>query len=170
MLLKVCTSLLVLSAWMAAARGDEKMANNASGCSAVVDDFFKNEVWANVGSQKCLTCHKTGGDAEKSKFILLDPKRSQGPALDEAMKHNREAFAKIAKMKEKDQSRVLLKVVGGLDHGGADVLKANSTGYRILADFVRRMNSTSINTPLPNVVDKNAPPFFDGITMLDDRR
>ena len=44
-------------------------------------------------------------------------------------------------MKEKDQSRLLLKVVGGLEHGGGDVLKPDSTGYRILAEFVRRVNA-----------------------------
>ena len=36
---------------------------------------------------------------------------------------------------------MLLKVVGGLDHGGEDVLKPDSAGYRILAEFVRRVNS-----------------------------
>ena len=63
-----------------------------------------------------------------------------------------------------------MKVTGGLDHGGEDVLKADSTGYRILADFVRR-----VNVPAPAGIaaeltadDKNAPPFFEGVAMLDD--
>ena len=42
------------------------------------------------------------------------------------MRHNRDAFARMARLKEKDQSRLLLKVVGGLDHGGEDVLKPDS--------------------------------------------
>src|SRR5262249_20327253 len=49
------------------------------------------------------------------------------------------------------------------------VLKPDSPGHRILATFVRR-----VNTPVPAAdlaaVDPKAPPFFDGVAMLDDRR
>ena len=72
------------------------------------------------------------------------PARSpQGPGsgTEQAMRHNRDAFARMARLKEKDQSRLLLKVVGELDHGGKDVLKPDSAGYRILATFVRRVNA-----------------------------
>ena len=98
-----------------------------------------DEVWAKVGTSVCLKCHKAGGDAEESKFILLDPQRAK--VQDDALRHNRDAFARMARLKEKDQSRLLLKVVGELDHGGEDVLKPDSTGYRILAEFVRRVNA-----------------------------
>ena len=87
----------------------------------------------------------------------------QGHARDEAMRHNRDAFARLAAVKEKDQSRLLLKVVGGLDHGGEDVLKPDSTGYRILAEFVRRVNAPPSDDAAPVVDDKNLPPFFDGV-------
>jgi hypothetical protein len=147
---------------------DEKPPATGPACGRIVDDYFKDEVWAKVGVRTCLTCHKQGGDAEKSKFILLDPRKAEGPARDEAMKHNRAAFAKMAALKEKDQSRLLLKVVGGLDHGGSEAVKPNSAEYRILADFVRR-----VNTPIsPNdiAIDPKAPPFFAGVVMMDDRQ
>src|SRR5687767_14777002 len=38
-------------------------------CAAPVDDHFANEVWAKVGAQTCLECHKAGGDAEDSAFV-----------------------------------------------------------------------------------------------------
>ena len=85
------------------------------------------------------------------------------------MRHNRDAFARMAALKEKDQSRMLLKVVGELDHGGKDVLKPDSAGYRILADFVRRVNGPERERPTSRSIPK-APPFFDGVVMLDDRR
>ncbi len=44
-----------------------------------------------------------------------------------------------------------MKVTGGLDHGGADVLKPDSTGYRILAEFVRRVNAPPATAPLDAV-------------------
>src|SRR5438105_516631 len=86
-------------------RGDEKTAYTGSACAAAVDDFFRDEVWAKVGARTCLQCHKPGGDAEESKFVLQDPQRAQGAARDDAVRHNRDAFARMARAKHKDQSR-----------------------------------------------------------------
>src|SRR5215468_2817924 len=86
----------------ALALADEKTPPAGPACGRAVDDYFKDEVWAKVGARSCLTCHKQGGDAEKSKFILVDPRKSEGAARDEAMKQNRAAFAKMAALKEKD--------------------------------------------------------------------
>src|SRR3989442_14969163 len=58
---------------LAAVRSDDKPPRPPTGCAAAVDNYFEDEVWAKVGVQKCLTCHKKGGDAEESKFLLLDP-------------------------------------------------------------------------------------------------
>src|SRR5262245_36492804 len=114
----------------AAVRCDDKLPQPFAGCAAAKDNYFEDEVWAKVGVQKCLTCHRKGGDAEASKFILLDPRKSAGTARDEAMRHNRAAFARMATVTEKDKSRMLLKVVGQLDHGGSEVLKPDSAEYR----------------------------------------
>ena len=138
------------------------------GCAAAVDNFFEDEVWAKVGVQKCLTCHRKGGDAEESKFILMDPRKSEGPTRDAAMRANRAAFARMATVKEKDQYRILLKVVGELKHGGDEVLPKDSAGYRILADFVRRVNGIQ-QSKAGVAVDSKAPPFFDGVVMVDRR-
>ena len=88
------------------------------------------------------------------------------------MRHNRDAFARIAQLKEGDEYRILLKVAGKLDHGGDEVLKPDSTGYRIVADFVRRTSVSPNGKDGAEVVsdDKNPARFFDGIVMLDFRR
>jgi hypothetical protein len=150
--------------------GEEKKPYSGAGCAAPVDSFFTDEVWARVGAQVCLTCHKKGGDAEDSKLVLEDPRRFDGPARDEAMRHNRDALARMAVIKEKDQSRLLRKVVGELKHGGKDVLKPDSAGYQILATFVRRVTAPKATPADIAAVDPKAPPFFDGVGMLDDRR
>src|SRR5205823_67400 len=151
-----------------AVRCDDTLPRPMVGCAAAVDNYFEDEVWAKVGVAKCLTCHKKGGDAEDSKFVLIDPRKSQGAARDEAMRHNRAAFARMAAVKDHDKSRMLLKVVGELDHGGTDVLKPDSAGYRILSDFIGRVNNVG-KTPAVTL-DPKVPPFFQGVVMLDERR
>ena len=165
-------SLLAGVAWLAAsADGAELKPYSGAGCAASVDILFTDEVWAKVGAQSCLKCHKAGGDAEDSKFVLRDPKRSQGQAETDAMRHNLGAFTQMARLKEGEQSRLLLKVAGQLKHGGEEVLKPASAGYRVLAEFVRRVNAPLSTKPAREMAeDKNAPPFFDGISMLDDRK
>lgn len=160
---KSLPAFILLLALAVPAVGEEKPYAGVA-CSRPVDDFFKDEVWAKVGAQKCLTCHKKGGDAEESKFLLQDPAKSA--SRDEAMKHNRDSFVKMAERKSKDQSRLLLKVQGELDHGGKDVLKSNSAGYQILAKFVGRVNAP----PTLPALDPKAPPFFDGVVMAEPRK
>lgn len=160
-------SLMVFSAVV---RGQEQKPYSGPACNRNVEDYFVKEVWGNVGAAKCLQCHKAGGDAEESKLILKDPRKVQGHAQEEAMRHNRDAFVRLARVKEGDQSRILVKVAGGLDHGGKDVLKPDSKGYLILAEFVRRINAPQTAASRPVVTDKDLPPFFDDVVMLDSKR
>ncbi|MBX3400289.1 MAG: hypothetical protein KF873_16270 [Gemmataceae bacterium] len=161
-------TILFLTVWIAGTgltpAQDKPYAGAA--CARPVDDFFKDDVWGKVGSQKCLTCHQKGGDAEESQFILKDIAKLTGEAKETAHRQNRDAFATMAERKHKDQSRLLLKVVGELDHGGDAVLKADSEAYKILAKFVGRVNAPA---PAP-AIDPKAPPFFEGVAMAEPRK
>lgn len=152
----------------AAVRCEEEPSRPLVGCAGAVDDPFEHEVWAKVGLPKCLTCHRTGGEAEDSGFLLVDPRKSESSARTEVMRQNRAAFARMAAVKQENASRMLLKVVGELDHGGADVLKPDSAAYRVLAEFVRQVNSRA-TAPAVGAEPK-MPPFLQGVEMLDDRR
>ncbi len=159
-----------LLAWATAARAGDQKAYTGVACGRNADDYFVREVWPKVASAMCLNCHKQGGDADGSQLILRDPNKVQGHARDEVLRHNRDAFARMALRKHKDRSRLLVKVTGGLDHGGEDVLKADSRGYLILAEFVRRLTAPP-KAAAPRVVDdRNLPPFFDKVVMLEPRR
>ena len=133
------------------------------------DRFFEDEVWAKVGERTCLRCHNRDGDAADSEFVLAKP----GDSADEvaALAGNREAFQAMARITAGDQSQLLQKVLGELEHGGGQVLKPDSTGYRILDRFVRRTLPRT-GEPVPDVAtsDYNAPPFFDGVTMITPQR
>lgn len=153
-----------------AAGAGENKPDKAPACSGAVDDYFAKEVWAKVGSALCVNCHREGGDAEATRFVLQDPRKVQGHAQDEALRQNRDAFCRMARMRQGEQSRLLVKVTGGLKHGGADVLKPDSKGYRILAEFVRRIDAPPSAVSRPLADDKDLPPFFGGVVMLDPDR
>lgn len=131
------------------------------------DDYFANEVWPKVAARTCLKCHKIGGDADESKFILRDPRRDPSPG--EASAHNRKAFLKMAAGRKDGRSTMLLKVVGKLDHGGEDVLSKDSTRYHILAQFVALVTkSVPPSRPSRPPVGEQRP-FFEGVEMIEDR-
>ena len=146
-------------------RADQKSPCPSAGAGAAssLDPFFVNEVWFKVGAASCLKCHKTGGDAEDSRFLLVDPARHPSPGT---LSHNQAAFAKMALSGESGGSRLLLKATGKLDHEGEAVLSADSAEYQVLTEFVRRLG-----TPIPGApADTEARPYFEGISLLEDRR
>ena len=94
-----------------------EMRHSGMECAAV-DHWFRDQVWVKVGERQCLKCHQIQGDASDSQFLLSDPARLQVAARSKALNQNRLAFAKMAAAQEGDESRLLLKVQGLLDHGG----------------------------------------------------
>ncbi|HEY3899938.1 MAG TPA: DUF1592 domain-containing protein [Chthoniobacter sp.] len=153
----------------APAKPDSTEASYRGPACIAQSDYFSDEVWTKVAAQACLKCHKTGGDAEDTKLVLEDPTREKTPG--EALRNNRQAFERVAKLWEKDESRLLLKAAGGLDHEGKAVLKADSTGYRILAQWVHLVNAPAgEKLAMKAASAKDAHAFFDGIIMLDNRK
>ncbi|MCZ2341982.1 MAG: DUF1592 domain-containing protein [Bacteroidales bacterium] len=162
-------AVLVLSACSQAIRAGD--AQPALACPAADDPYFLQEVWPKVVARSCLTCHKAGGDAEKSRLILRDPARVDENARAEVFRQNRDAFVRLALVPEKNASRLLVKVTGGLDHGGGDVLTPDSAGYRILAEFVRRSGGKTPHSPaIPQTTSPRLPPLFTDVVMLEPTR
>src|SRR5215218_5661860 len=74
--LSAFSRLVVLAGFVASVHGAELKPYSGAGCAAPLDHFTE-EVWGKVAAQSCLKCHKPGGDAEESKLVLHDPRRSQ---------------------------------------------------------------------------------------------
>lgn len=130
------------------------------------------EVWIKVAERTCLKCHNAGGDAAESAFLLRE--EASVPMADrlDVIRRNCDALTKVALLKETDgSSRILAKVTGGLDHGGGEVVKADSTEYRVLKDFVNSVQQKPADPKaLPPLTDEDAKPFFEGVTMISDQR
>ncbi|MCP4783779.1 MAG: DUF1592 domain-containing protein [Fuerstiella sp.] len=72
---------------------------------------------------------------------------------------------------EGGDSRMIVKATGGLDHGGGEVVKAESTELRVLQEFVRSVQRKPTAThadQTPDIDDLTS--FFDGVDMLSDQR
>ncbi len=134
--------------------------------------YFRDELWVKVASNSCINCHNAKGDAEDSDLILRDPSKARPEERDAILRHNLLAFEKISTRQEKGQSLLLSKVVGKLDHEGEQVLKPDSTRYRIVEGFVNRATGKGVeafaNDDTAGAYDP--PPFFQGVAMLDDSR
>lgn len=142
--------------------GLQTVIHREPGCTGE-DSFFAEEVWGKVGERTCLKCHNAKGDAAESKFVL------QETLLDRtALEKNRQAFLRMAVGQEDGHSRLLLKVAGKLEHGGGEILKTDSTGYKILSRFVGR--NTGKPTDIPPSAELNPGPFFAGVQMMTARR
>jgi len=129
------------------------------------DRFFAEEVWAKVGELSCLECHREGGEAEESSFVLRQTIPLQGKSLNEANRENYEAFRKMARPRKDGLPKLLRKPIGELDHEGQVVLTPQSSGHLLLGEFVRRLGDEKKQE------ERGSPPkpFFAGVTMVNDQ-
>ncbi|HSG73210.1 MAG TPA: DUF1592 domain-containing protein, partial [Planctomycetaceae bacterium] len=130
-----------------------------------------HEVWIKVGERTCLKCHNADGDASDSQFLLTDASRLPIAERATAFMRNCEAFTRMATLREAgDRARILVKATGGLDHGGGEAVKADSTELRVLEEFVRslRQKPGGAKPEVLSIADTQS--FFDGVEMIADQR
>ena len=133
-------------------------APNGPGCFAA-SSF--HESWIKVGERTCLKCHVPGGEAAESSFLL---------SVDSNAPQNCSAFTQMALELEDDgRPRLIVKATGGLDHGGGEVVKADSSELRILQEFARSVRDKPTPSSQAPITDDLAS-FFDGVAMLSDQR
>jgi len=168
--------ILLWSAFFAASVGNIAVGQtNPISSAATIPGHFRNnsefedEVWAKVGERTCLRCHNRHGEAKESEFVLEKTDESSNDFA--ILARNQDAFHTMAMILIGDQSVLLQKVVGGLDHGGDKVLMPDSTGFKILERFVMRTLSPT-SEPISEVAAGvyKPTPFFEAVTMLTPPR
>lgn len=133
-------------------------------------NFFAKELWPKVGRSECIKCHKIGGDAEDTRFVLQDLNRLPSEEHPEALIKNQDAFIRMAHQKHNGRSLLLVKASGGQDHGGQQVLKPGSAGYLVLQNFVRRSLNPGSHGRMASIAMASPDAFFADLEMLDDSR
>ncbi|MBA2662566.1 MAG: DUF1588 domain-containing protein [Bradymonadaceae bacterium] len=132
-----------------------------------LERFFENEVWAKVAEPTCVNCHIAAGPAANTALVLrtrvLDP---------DYLAHNQAAFEALAAQPSEGHgglSRLLVKVSGGLEHGGGAVVAPGTRAYEILESFVARVADPEHCDPTTEPPYEQ-PEFFDAVTMISDQR
>lgn len=129
----------------------------------------ESDVWAKVAQRSCVRCHHRQGEAKESDF-LLEPSYD-GLYDPETLARNQEVMRSIASRTSGQESILLKKVVGGLEHGGGQVVKPDSTEFRILESFVLQSISPNHGHQADPTLELNEKTsFFDGINMLSESR
>lgn len=130
------------------------------------------EVWIKVAERNCLKCHTADGDASESEFLLLESARLPMSERVAAYLQNCQALTRMASLKEDDgRARLLVKATGGLDHGGGEVVKADSTELRLLQEFIQQVQRGSTRSGSQGKLSiEQTGSFFDGVEMISDQR
>ena len=115
-----------------------------------VDDetFFRESVQKEVLSDICMSCHTSSGAARNTDLILVSS------VFPNYLETNQAAMANIAGLERDGESLLLLKPRGDDNHGGGSVLATKSDEYRILEEYLERLEApvqceNKGNTELP---------------------
>jgi hypothetical protein len=122
------------------------------------EQFFKEEIWAPVMSQKCITCHNPSGAAKASQFVL------QSSDLTGYLDANLATVERLAKLEYEGEPWLLVKPTNTVEHGGGEQFARDSKEFAAFAELVDR-----IKNPVVCETDSNGQDsYFAGVTQLDD--
>ena len=118
-------------------------------------DYFVHNVWTPILAADCLSCHNTFGQAAGSKFILSDS--YQTGFLDE----NLEALEKMASYSHNGVPSLLVKPMGGDNHGGGVRFLEGTPEHAAMSAMLARFNNPVV---CDEVVEEA---LFGGVDVLD---
>lgn len=122
------------------------------------EQFFKEEIWAPVMSQKCITCHNPSGAAKASQFVL------QSSDWTGYLEANLATVERLAKLEYEGEPWLIVKPTGGVEHGGGVQFDRDSDEYDAFVELVDR-----IRNPVVCEGDTiNQDSYFADVELLDE--
>jgi len=136
--------------------GDDKEGGNTAANACLSNRrFFESQVWASFMSQKCARCHTPDGEAVNEKGAKLVLQTASYPNFIDT---NLAALQQSSNEKFGDKVKLLEKPLGGLDHGGGQVIAPGGPEHLALQELVKRFQS---GDPCPDTSIASV----DGVTM-----
>jgi len=119
--------------------------------------YFKQYVWGQVLSSKCVGCHNNQGVASATNMVL------QTSSITGYMDHNYQVVSNIAGYEFQGTSLLLLKPSQQISHKGGLVLTTDSEEYAILESFIPQVfDPVECEEP---VGEEDA--FFQSVVLTD---
>lgn len=132
---------LLAAAVTAGALGFAGCSSEDAGAACVSDEqFFAEQVWAPIISQKCIGCHNPQGQARDSGMVL------RGSAEAGFLSTNYEIVRGAAALEQEGKSQILVMPTGGTTsrkHPGGVVFAAGSEDYKAFEALVQRFDQPS---------------------------
>ncbi len=134
------------------------------GCQAPEDEecvsleqYFKEEIWAPVMSQKCITCHSSTGVAKDSQFVL------QSSDWTGYLEANLATIERLAKLEYEGEPWLIVKPTATVEHGGGEQFARGSAEYDAFVELVER-----IQNPVECEDTPIGAEYLAGVTLLDE--
>lgn len=122
------------------------------------EDFFQEEIWAPVMSQKCITCHNPTGVAKNSQFVL------QSSDWTGYLEANLATVERLAKLEYEGEPWLIVKPTNTVEHGGGVQFDRDSAEYAAFVELVERIKDPVV---CPDD-DVEIEEYFDGVEMLNE--
>lgn len=122
------------------------------------EEYFQENVYVPVLATNCANCHKEGGEAQDTQFILQTAE--WGP---DYINQNLEMFTQLSKLEYEGRPWILLKPTMQIEHEGGERFKVDSAEYKAFTGMIERIAN-------PVVCDDSdeVETFFEGVEMLDE--
>lgn len=99
------------------------------------EDFFKEQIWAPVMSQKCITCHSPTGVAKSSQFVL------QSSDWTGYLEANLATVERLAKLEYEGEPWLIVKPTNTVEHGGGAQFDRDSPEFEAFSELVERIKN-----------------------------
>lgn len=119
-------------------------------------EFFQKEVWSSFMGSQCAACHATGGEAERTKFVL------QSSAQTGFLDANMNALREISSFERDGESVALLKPTMTIDHDGGKIFERDSKEFTALKAMIERFDEP-VECGERGTVEEH----FSGVELLD---
>ena len=122
------------------------------------EDFFQEQIWAPVMSQKCITCHNPTGVAKSTQFVL------QSSDWTGYLEANMATVERLAKLEYEGEPWIIVKPTNTVEHGGGVQFDRDSPEYEAFVEMVDRFKNPVVCEDDNGGVEQ----YFADVEMLSD--
>ncbi|NVB42371.1 DUF1588 domain-containing protein [Pseudenhygromyxa sp. WMMC2535] len=122
-----------------------------------LEQYFKEQIWAPILSQKCITCHNPQGAAKDSQFVL------QSSDWTGYLEANLATVERMAKLQYEGDPWLLVKPTATVEHGGGVQLERGSPEWDAFVELIDR-----IENPVECEDKPIGEEYFADVELLDE--